>query len=128
MGMGMRLKSFRRGPLAAEGSGPGRSASALPEALEARCEMSWRHMPASGRLTDGNASPVETREGARADQGLARTRRLGSKGPALAAWPLRGPPSPSVLENPLARRSVLREPCPDCAVECQPIDVPVSSQ
>lgn len=44
MEMGMRLKSFRRGPLASEeGSGSGRSASALADAPSTpdvrRCQM-----------------------------------------------------------------------------------------
>lgn len=118
MEMGMRLKSFRRGPLAAEGSGSGRSASALPEALDARCEMSWRHTPGP-RATDRRQARGWKEE---KDQGLSKGLPVHDDAWAVKgrAW-LAGPFAaalPSLLKDPLTRRSVFREPCSDCAVEC----------
>lgn len=85
MEMGMRLKSFRRGPLAAEeGSGSGRSASALAERPssmpDARCQT-----PCAWAQDDRLTEPLA--DGTNGGQGAVRGAWAAKEGSSLAEWP-----------------------------------------
>lgn len=92
MEMGMRLKSFRRGPLAAEeGSGSGRSASALAERPssmpDARCQTpcAWAQ---DDRLTEPLADGTNGGQGLSAAPGQQRKGRAWLNGPFEADHPV----------------------------------------
>ena len=126
----MRLKSFRRGPLAAEGSGSGKIGLGSARPLDARCEMPNAIAPGP-RVADGLAdcSWMGRMEGKGASVGpdawVAKERS------SLAGWPLGD--RPHTPDSPDGSRSAghagpFTENRGRLRVRCQSTNVHISSQ